>query len=495
MQNPQELPTKATTGAVSPASTSPRDIDVGTSDDNTSATETPGRDSDDQRSSRRLDEKRPSMLVVASPSKEKSSDQTVKKLPNQTVTPLTPVTPVTPSRLYFKSRHSSLPTSANSASPHLEFTNLAHIREDLSPGHPPRSPLSDRSTPSRPRSLPPQRRPQKANTLGNVFMNTTSGVPHVTGHSGNKRHTRILTTTFGRLNRIVGLERYSMKPTFYCHICLENKIISERFILTCTHDFCKGCISKYIEFKIANGDVSEAALVCPHKQSSDEDLHCDEPIAFDLIHLLVDDNTNAKFERFRRIQSNPNARICPSCETLVEPKDEANPPPADMQCSNCELAFCFYHSDAHIGSTCAEYESSIKESESRSRAWTEENAKNCPGCKRAIEKISGGCNHMTCRCGVEFCWLCGRRFDPNARMRHYDPYNFLGCPGAQFGDSEQVSLKQRRITSAVAAVCLGPLFLIVCVLIAVLCCPCYVAFTCTEDEDPEDADGDELEAV
>jgi Zinc finger, C3HC4 type (RING finger) len=38
--------------------------------------------------------------------------------------------------------------------------------------------------------------------------------------------------------------------------------------------------------------------------------------------------------------------------------------------------------------------------------WLQANAKACPGCGNYIEK-NHGCNHMTCLCGVRFCYGCG----------------------------------------------------------------------------------------
>lgn len=38
--------------------------------------------------------------------------------------------------------------------------------------------------------------------------------------------------------------------------------------------------------------------------------------------------------------------------------------------------------------------------------------KPCPGCKRLIERTEA-CNHMTCKCGCEFCWTCGGPFVGN----------------------------------------------------------------------------------
>mmetsp|Transcript_26097 Transcript_26097/g.66256 ORF Transcript_26097/g.66256 Transcript_26097/m.66256 type:complete len:850 (-) Transcript_26097:195-2744(-) len=35
--------------------------------------------------------------------------------------------------------------------------------------------------------------------------------------------------------------------------------------------------------------------------------------------------------------------------------------------------------------------------------------KKCPSCRKFIEK-NGGCQHMTCHCGTQFCWVCGREW-------------------------------------------------------------------------------------
>lgn len=35
--------------------------------------------------------------------------------------------------------------------------------------------------------------------------------------------------------------------------------------------------------------------------------------------------------------------------------------------------------------------------------------KQCPSCKFWVEK-NKGCDHMTCRCGYEFCFRCGAKY-------------------------------------------------------------------------------------
>lgn len=41
----------------------------------------------------------------------------------------------------------------------------------------------------------------------------------------------------------------------------------------------------------------------------------------------------------------------------------------------------------------------------------------CQKCKVIIEK-NQGCNHMTCRCGYQFCYVCGDRWSPHHYFRH-----------------------------------------------------------------------------
>lgn len=42
---------------------------------------------------------------------------------------------------------------------------------------------------------------------------------------------------------------------------------------------------------------------------------------------------------------------------------------------------------------------------SESANWILVNTKRCPKCEKRIDK-NGGCNHMSCPCGHQFCWIC-----------------------------------------------------------------------------------------
>mmetsp|Transcript_12605 Transcript_12605/g.29433 ORF Transcript_12605/g.29433 Transcript_12605/m.29433 type:complete len:158 (-) Transcript_12605:428-901(-) len=103
-----------------------------------------------------------------------------------------------------------------------------------------------------------------------------------------------------------------------------------------------------------------------------------------------------------------------------------------MTCTNegCKRQFCFVHNDAHPDRTCKDYTRILRTQEKPSEHWKQRNAKKCPGCKTPIEK-NEGCNHMSCTCGTDFCWLCGKRTDDYEA--HFAIWNVLGCPASQQG--------------------------------------------------------------
>lgn len=78
-----------------------------------------------------------------------------------------------------------------------------------------------------------------------------------------------------------------------------------------------------------------------------------------------------------------------------------------VACASCRSPW-------HEGRTCREYQR-LTLREGFTSLTVEENGhtsmevKECPRCHHALYKI-GGCDHMTCVCGHEFCYLCCRRY-------------------------------------------------------------------------------------
>jgi hypothetical protein len=105
-----------------------------------------------------------------------------------------------------------------------------------------------------------------------------------------------------------------------------------------------------------------------------------------------------------------------------------------LKCAKCSLELCTGHGCMHgvyHGNT--ECERSMDEISELAIAA---DSKRCPGCRSPISK-SSGCNHMTCRCGVHFCWVCSQELPKDERGQysttmHYSPDRYgIGVDGSR----------------------------------------------------------------
>jgi hypothetical protein len=75
-----------------------------------------------------------------------------------------------------------------------------------------------------------------------------------------------------------------------------------------------------------------------------------------------------------------------------------------VNCLECGAEFCYFHSNAHLGRTCEEYEKELQE-DKESAEYLHNHAKRCPNCGINIQKIDG-CDRMQCiMCQTNFSWL------------------------------------------------------------------------------------------
>ncbi|GLC42593.1 hypothetical protein PLESTM_001354300 [Pleodorina starrii] len=103
--------------------------------------------------------------------------------------------------------------------------------------------------------------------------------------------------------------------------------------------------------------------------------------------------------------------------------------PADkpVTCPACRAAFCprCLIPGWHKGFSCAAFQALPPQERnpdtaavlrlSAQRSW-----QRCPVCRALVER-SGGCNHIRCRCGTQFCYACGCRYlssKPSANNVH-----------------------------------------------------------------------------
>jgi hypothetical protein len=167
----------------------------------------------------------------------------------------------------------------------------------------------------------------------------------------------------------------------------------------CGTRVCSGCFSQYLRLKIMEGDT---VLRCPgqcRRDLSEAEVRRHVPSLWQRV------------EKFRRLRNNANLRECPPCGCLNEGSHQS----PDMTCMSCRASFCFHHGLAHTGVACREYNrmarfapasGSVSGHHIRTRLKIRLATQACPRCHARVQR-SGGCAHMTCRCGAHFCWHCG----------------------------------------------------------------------------------------
>ncbi|KAH8198446.1 hypothetical protein TruAng_007378 [Truncatella angustata] len=104
----------------------------------------------------------------------------------------------------------------------------------------------------------------------------------------------------------------------------------------------------------------------------------------------------------------------PTCSAFIPPGDIFRDTAACRKCGDLTCSLC---KQASHGGVCPRDEAS---QQVLGMALTE-GWQRCPTCQTLVE-LNTGCNHMTCRCGQEFCYVCG------GAWRGADGQRICQCP-------------------------------------------------------------------
>ena len=111
------------------------------------------------------------------------------------------------------------------------------------------------------------------------------------------------------------------------------------------------------------------------------------------------------------VQNDPEMHFCPTpnCKVVFSAEECKK----KFDCPECKKSYCIdCKSKWHEGMTCQE--NRISNTKLKEDAMFLEHAKTlkmkqCPDCKFWVER-NEGCNHMTCRCKNQFCYICGMKW-------------------------------------------------------------------------------------
>ncbi|RDX78316.1 E3 ubiquitin-protein ligase RNF144A, partial [Mucuna pruriens] len=190
-----------------------------------------------------------------------------------------------------------------------------------------------------------------------------------------------------------------------CGICMDGKPGEEMFSnQNCSHAFCNDCIGIYVASKIQE---NISMVKCPDPKCTGvlESQYCRSIIpeeVFDRWENALCENLVLGSQKFYCPFKDCSAMLISDAEEVV----------TSSECPYCNRLFCAQCKVSwHAGIDCMEFRSLKQYEREREDLMVMELAKDkswrrCPKCNFYVEK-SGGCSHISCRCGNEFCYACG----------------------------------------------------------------------------------------
>jgi hypothetical protein len=179
-----------------------------------------------------------------------------------------------------------------------------------------------------------------------------------------------------------------------CIICGDPIRHLERFSAPCSHWYCRGCLV----------DLVEAS-------TKDETLHplqcCRQPFAVGSVLGFLPPELRSRFhEKSAEFATPPTSRLyCPNqtCSAFLGSSSGHRP---EITCTYCNTRVCSACKNlVHPDEDCAENARTLLvKSLASDMGW-----QTCPGC-HAIVELWQGCYHMTCRCSMQFCYLCAAQW-------------------------------------------------------------------------------------
>ena len=194
-----------------------------------------------------------------------------------------------------------------------------------------------------------------------------------------------------------------------CEICLEEFSLLDytNYFLNCNCVLHNVCFDNLVKSAVENNSLP---VKCPN---------CKIPVHPNFIEDSLRNANPQLFEKYEHfsmnnfiMSNNDEYSSCPTpgCEYMFF----FNPGEHNFLCPLCNKNYCLNCKDEwHRGLTCQQYKDSrdVNKLDNQFFQFVKgAKFKMCPKCKYWVEK-NQGCNHMRCRCGADFCYLCGEIMD------------------------------------------------------------------------------------
>lgn len=240
---------------------------------------------------------------------------------------------------------------------------------------------------------------------------------HRGGNQGRSYAARSIGRTDSKAGSVADLTDLAEEaevPTEACTICLEDVPQSQiQVIAGCLHRFCITCLQTHSHNKVKD---RQFPVPCPHPNCPTTLSHeeCDILLTSSQARqLLADLATEASIPEASKF-------YCPYPECSALMVAEERGPNQQAECLACHRWLCLWcRTPWHHNQSCGQAKASATDDGPLLQLARQCRWRQCQRCKHMIE-LSHGCNHMTCRCGADFCYQCGVEYQQGAAQCRCD---------------------------------------------------------------------------
>ncbi|KAF2655140.1 hypothetical protein K491DRAFT_679106 [Lophiostoma macrostomum CBS 122681] len=192
----------------------------------------------------------------------------------------------------------------------------------------------------------------------------------------------------------IGLDSYCPNCLAKCSACLEIVVVKDTVTLKCQpepHVYCHGCLVDL--FKCALVDTSLFPPRC-----------CKVAIPIETCREIVPKDFIKDFDLKVEELATPNPTYCadPACANFIQAKNIKHDIGTCVFCRTKTCTIC--KKEEHKGLCPEDPQVKLLMDAAKRSKW-----QMCSNCKNMVE-LSSGCFHMLCRCGNQFCYVCGGKW-------------------------------------------------------------------------------------
>ncbi|KAG6132173.1 hypothetical protein E4U12_003307 [Claviceps purpurea] len=177
----------------------------------------------------------------------------------------------------------------------------------------------------------------------------------------------------------------------HCVACTSDVASTDSVRCPCSHDYCGDCITSL--FSAAINDESLFPPRC-----------CKEPIPLDLYKPFLSTTLLGTYEAKKLEYGTLDKTYCHvrTCSTFVPPAFVKDDVATCVKCQSKTCTMCkgeTHTDDCPADTLTADF----------LQIATENGWQRCYSCRRMVD-LDTGCNHITCRCKAQFCYVCGLKW-------------------------------------------------------------------------------------